>query len=116
MKRNRDKTEKRRRGAPLWPRQPNSLGDHVTRLRKTRGYTQKQLADLAGIVLSTLSQIENGHTTKLKKQTVEKLCKALKIRPCDLLLGNSQWLFIEKEAIPLSWLVEPTYGFGLKNK
>ncbi|WP_052434062.1 helix-turn-helix transcriptional regulator [Streptacidiphilus melanogenes] len=39
-----------------------TLGEHLARLRKSRGLTQAQLADLAGITQAALSRAETGRT------------------------------------------------------
>lgn len=44
-------------------RDVKDLGAFIRRIRKTRGYTQAQLAELAGVGVVYVSQLENGKET-----------------------------------------------------
>jgi HTH-type transcriptional regulator / antitoxin HipB len=47
-------------------RSPQQLGAIIRRTRRKRGWTQSQLADLAGLRQELISKIETGHeSTKL---------------------------------------------------
>ena len=52
-------------------------GALIKRLRKERNMTQRTLAIKANITLVTLGNIENGHITKPKMETVSRIAKAL---------------------------------------
>lgn len=53
-------------------------------IRKERGLTTQQLADLSGMSQSYVSDIENGRKT-LNARRMEALAKALDVSPLDLL-------------------------------
>ncbi len=59
------------------------LGDVIRRLREDKGYTLKDLADITGIQIATLSRIENNKMSG----TVENLMligKALRLKMSEL--------------------------------
>lgn len=70
------------------------IGSAVKILRKSRGMTQKELADLCDISVNALSQIEINSSFP-QKQTIHKICKALDY-PVSYLLFFS----ISEEDIP----------------
>jgi transcriptional regulator with XRE-family HTH domain len=47
--------------------------------RKSRFYSVRQLAKLAGVKPNTVSDIENGKTKLPKRETMENLAKALNV-------------------------------------
>lgn len=59
------------------------VGTEVRRLRIERGWTQPQLAVSAGIAVSGLSQIENGHRNA-SSRTMSKLAAGLGVEMADL--------------------------------
>ena len=61
------------------------LGGKIRQFRTKRGYTQEKLAELANIDYKYLQKIEGKNPPALKVDTIEKLAKALKINPADLL-------------------------------
>ena len=61
------------------------LGKRIKELRKNRNYTQEKLAELAGIEIPSLSNIENGKNYP-SNDTLENLSKALEVRPFELYL------------------------------
>ena len=59
-------------------RSPQQLGAIIRRTRRKRGWTQSQLADLAGLRQELISKIETGHeSTKLS--TIHALFAALSL-------------------------------------
>jgi transcriptional regulator with XRE-family HTH domain len=62
------------------------LGHNVRLIRYTAGLSQKQLAEVAGMKVSTLSGIENG-TEKLCLETIFRLVKAAGASIEDLVRG-----------------------------
>ena len=54
------------------------FGLKIRELRKQKKYSQEQLANLASINKSYISQIENGKT-KVSVEIINKLAKALEI-------------------------------------
>ena len=58
----------------------NLLGKRIKEIRKKRGLTQEKLAELAGIEIPSLSNIENGKSYP-SMQTVLKVFKEFNITP-----------------------------------
>jgi transcriptional regulator with XRE-family HTH domain len=55
----------------------------LRQLRKERGLTQEQLADLSGIEQETISAIEVGKTRQPRASTMNALAVALDLSPSD---------------------------------
>lgn len=60
-----------------------AFGEKLKRLRKNRGFTQEQLAEMIEIDPRNLSRIEVG-TSFVKAETMEKLLKALDVTTEEL--------------------------------
>lgn len=60
----------------------------VRELRKARGLTVQQLADLAGLSKSYMSELETGKKTANARR-IEQIAKALSVRPFELLDDTS---------------------------
>lgn len=54
-------------------------GERLAELRKEKKISQKQLAEMAGLKLSTLSHWENGRIKKPEPENIDKVCKILNI-------------------------------------
>jgi len=54
-------------------------------LRKARGLTQVQLAELCGMPQSTISRIESGSTTGVDFDTLDRVAVALGVHPSELI-------------------------------
>ncbi|NQS89753.1 helix-turn-helix transcriptional regulator [Patescibacteria group bacterium] len=61
------------------------LGRRIKDLRRKRGYTQERLSELAEIDYKYLQRIEGKNPPALKIDTIERLAKALKVKPAELL-------------------------------
>lgn len=61
------------------------LGKRIKEIRKKNGMTQENLAELANIEIPSLSNIENGKNYP-NNETLEKISKALNVRPFELFL------------------------------
>jgi len=61
------------------------LGKRIKELRKNNGLTQEKLAELAGIEIPSLSNIENGKNYP-NHETLEKLSAGLRVKPYELYL------------------------------
>ncbi len=57
----------------------------VRLLRRRRGWSQNELARRAGIAQPTISRLEAGKTAGVDLATLEKLAKALRVRPRTLI-------------------------------
>ena len=54
-------------------------------LRKKRGYTQQKLAELADVEYKHIQRLESKNPCDIKLTTLNKLTKALKVGPAELL-------------------------------
>ena len=54
-------------------------------LRKAKGLTQVQLAELCGMPQSTISRIESGSTTGIDFDTLDRVAGALDVHPSELI-------------------------------
>ncbi len=61
------------------------LGKRIKELRARCGYTQERLSEIADIDYKYLQKIEGKNPPALKIDTIEKLAKALKVKPTELL-------------------------------
>ena len=61
--------------------------DQLQIIRKQRGLTREELAELSGVSKDTIQALENGRTNaeNVKISTLVRLAKALKCRVLDLL-------------------------------
>lgn len=66
------------------PPEEATFGRLVRRLRITRGWTQRQLAERANLALATISNVERESTQRLVSQTVDALAAAFGISPEQL--------------------------------
>lgn len=65
-----------------------TIGQRVRLLRKKRGYSQVELAALAGITQGSLSLIETDKTEVPAGATLAGLCRALQTTPDFLIAGG----------------------------
>ena len=63
------------------------IGAQVKRAREQALLTQQELADRAGVGLTTLNRIENDHAEP-HFRTIRKLAAALTIEPHELVKGE----------------------------
>lgn len=61
------------------------LGKKIKELRIKRDYTQEKLSAAAAIDYKYIQRIEGKNPPALKIDTIEKLAKALKVKPAELL-------------------------------
>ncbi len=59
-------------------------------LRKARGLTQAELADLIGVRRATIADLENGASRQETLDLIERLCKALQVEPGELIV-REKW-------------------------
>lgn len=60
------------------------FGNRLRAIRETKGLTQEELAERAGLHFTYVGQVERG-LRNVTLQSIHKLAKALKIRGGDLL-------------------------------
>lgn len=63
------------------------LGARVASVRKRRGLTQRELAELSGVSLSLMKKIEQGERDSVRLETLRKLAVGLRVRT-SVLQGN----------------------------
>ena len=61
------------------------LGMNIKRLREKYGYTQEKLSELTNIDYKYIQRIEGKNPPAIKIDTIEKLAKALNVKPSELL-------------------------------
>lgn len=62
----------------------SKIGERLLRIRKSRGLTQAEVAEAAGISDRTYADIERG-TANMRTQTLLRLCAVLGTTPNDIL-------------------------------
>lgn len=68
----------------------DTMGDRIRQLRAARNLTQEQLAKLAGVTKSAVSQWENGSTKDLKLKTFLLVLEALGTDANYLIWGSDR--------------------------
>jgi transcriptional regulator with XRE-family HTH domain len=61
------------------------LGRKIKELRKRRNITQEELAELVKTSYKYIQRIEGKTPPDVRLSTIEKLAKALKVKPAELL-------------------------------
>ncbi|AIQ33267.1 MULTISPECIES: helix-turn-helix domain-containing protein [unclassified Paenibacillus] len=64
------------------------MGRRIRAFRKLKGYTQQELADLAGISLAVLGAVERGNR-HLEDQILDKIANVLGVTTEELANPNS---------------------------
>ncbi len=54
--------------------------------RKSAGLSQEKLAEMVGMAQADISRIETGKTSAISLDVLDRLCKALKCEPGDILV------------------------------
>lgn len=65
------------------------VGENFARIRRERGLTQEQVAELSGFGQQYISGLERGHRNPTVV-TVYELAQALGVKPIDLLQENNK--------------------------
>jgi transcriptional regulator with XRE-family HTH domain len=65
----------------------DTVGDHVRNARKRRGFSQRELAGLAGVSLSLIKKLEQDDYGDIRLETLHKLAIALRVRTTALASG-----------------------------
>ena len=61
------------------------IGKRIKELRKKCGMTQEKLSEVAEIDYKYLQRLEGKNPPALKVDTIERIAKALKVKPAELL-------------------------------
>jgi len=86
-------------------RAPDSFGAHLRTLREAAGFTQEELATIAGVSVHAVSALERGRRRRPHPETVRALSTAL-----DLTAADRDALLRAALASTRSAAVEPTAG------
>lgn len=58
--------------------------------RKAAGLSQEQLAEIVGMAQADISRIETGKTSAISLDVLDRLCRALKCDPGDILVRKGK--------------------------
>jgi transcriptional regulator with XRE-family HTH domain len=75
---------------PIYPYDMETMGSRIRTLRKAKGHSQEQLADICGVTGSAVSQWENDLTADIKLVPLFKLLRALGTDLAYLVFGESR--------------------------
>lgn len=64
-----------------------AIGNNIKKYRKSKGFTQAQLAEMIDISTIHMSHMETG-SVSMSLECLIKICDSLDITPDDLLLGE----------------------------
>ena len=65
------------------------IGQKIKKARLERGLTQQELGDIVGVQKSAIAKYENGRVVNIKRSTLQKIAKALNMRPSELIFTES---------------------------
>ncbi len=65
------------------------IGQKIKKARLERGMTQQELGDIVGVQKSAIAKYECGRVVNIKRSTLQKIAKALNIRPSELIFTES---------------------------
>ena len=73
----------------------NSVGDRIRAMRKAKGLTQQQLAELSNLDDAYIGSVERGERN-FSVNTLEKIVVALKIQPAELFHSQDKLNDVER--------------------
>jgi putative transcriptional regulator len=59
-------------------------------LLEQQGLSQSQLSELSGVRRARINQMCNGDVERLELEHIEKICKALKVKPWDWIVWTDE--------------------------
>lgn len=65
------------------------IGQKIKKARLERGLTQQELGNIIGVQKSAIAKYESGRVINIKRSTLQKIAKALNIRPSELVFDES---------------------------
>ena len=68
-----------------------AVGNKLLEIRKKRGLTQVELAEMAGLADRTYADIERGNAN-MRVETALRICEALQITPNEILTAENRSL------------------------
>lgn len=78
----------------------NSFGNYLSELRKEKGFSQRELAQISGVSNSTISRLESGLVVP-DLITLEKIASALEIEKVNIKLNSFEITLAKKEKMLL---------------
>lgn len=73
----------------------HQIGNNLYQIRKSKGFTQADVAEKAELSDRTYADIERG-TVSMRVDTMIKICEALKITPDDILTVDTEEIVTEE--------------------
>lgn len=65
------------------------IGKMIRDARIAKGLTQEQLGTIAGVQKSAIAKYENGRVVNIKRNTLQKIAKALDLKEADLIFETN---------------------------
>jgi transcriptional regulator with XRE-family HTH domain len=65
------------------------IGQKIKKARLERGLTQQELGAIVGVQKSAIAKYESGRVVNIKRSTLQKIAKALNLRPSELIFNES---------------------------
>ena len=75
-----------------------AVGNKLLEIRKKRGLTQVELAEMAGLADRTYADIERG-SANMRVETALRICEALQITPNEILTAEDHSLDVKREEV-----------------
>ena len=75
-----------------------AVGNKLLEIRKKRGLTQVELAEMAGLADRTYADIERGNAN-MRVETALRICEALQITPNEILTAENHSLDMKREEV-----------------
>lgn len=75
-----------------------AVGNKLLEIRKKRGLTQVELAEMAGLADRTYADIERGNAN-MRVETALRICEALQITPNEILTAENLSLDAKREEV-----------------
>lgn len=66
-----------------------TIGQKIKEARIAAGLTQEALGKIVGVQKSAIAKYENGKIVNIKRSTVQKLARALNMKPSDFIFDES---------------------------
>lgn len=79
-----------------------TFGQALKQLRRSKGLSQRELADRVGVDFSYISKIENDRMPPPAADTIERICEVLDVSPDELLAMTGKVPSSIKEALGTS--------------
>src|SRR5439155_7612116 len=67
---------------------PRTIGQHIAALRRGNGWSQRHLADAAGVSHGYIGLLERGQLPNPSKRRLDAIARALQLRTADALLNG----------------------------